>query len=228
MAGRVRGPAVRAENPVHGSDQQSCPACRPAVMITDHVPAVRLPPDHARGLMAAVLPARGDLEDRRDLDLAPPARRPATGAPVAPEAELGGPALLTTLLGVIPKAQRQGLRLLVTPDTIVRWHRDIVRRRWAARSVPGKSGRPATRRNIRAMVLRLARENPEWDTAVMPSAGLCRVAGLGSGFALFGWFRRAGALGIITVVPGTPAACRVPGIGPVLCAAGSCGRGLVL
>jgi hypothetical protein len=34
------------------------------------------------------------------------------------------------LLGVIPKARRQGLRLLVTPDTIVRWHRDIVRRRW--------------------------------------------------------------------------------------------------
>ena len=36
-------------------------------------------------------------------------------------------ALLATLLGVIPKARRQGLRLLVTPDTILRWHRDIVR-----------------------------------------------------------------------------------------------------
>jgi putative transposase len=42
------------------------------------------------------------------------------------------------------------------------WHRDIVRRRWAARSVRGKTGRPATRRNIRALVLRLARENPGW------------------------------------------------------------------
>src|ERR1035437_9590336 len=40
-------------------------------------------------------------------------------------------ALLAALLGVIPKARRRGLRLLVTPDTIVRWHRDIVRRRWA-------------------------------------------------------------------------------------------------
>ena len=39
-------------------------------------------------------------------------------------------ALLATLLGVIPKARRRGLRLLVTPDTILRWHRDIVRRRW--------------------------------------------------------------------------------------------------
>src|SRR5215471_20651349 len=71
-------------------------------------------------------------------------------------------ALIATLLGVIPKARRHGLRLLVTPDTIVRWHRDIIHRRWAARSIRGKAGRPATCRNIRALVLRLARENPGW------------------------------------------------------------------
>jgi putative transposase len=71
-------------------------------------------------------------------------------------------ALFATLFSVIPRARRRGLRLLVTPDTIVRWHRDIVRRRWAARSLSGKTGQPATRRNIQALVLRLARENPEW------------------------------------------------------------------
>ena len=71
-------------------------------------------------------------------------------------------ALLTVGLSAIPKARRQGLRLLVTPDTILRWHRDIARRRWAARSERGRTGRPATRRNIKALVLRLARENPEW------------------------------------------------------------------
>jgi putative transposase len=71
-------------------------------------------------------------------------------------------ALLTTLLSVIPKARRQGLRLLITPDTILRWHRDIVRRRQAARSACGRTGRSATRRNIRALVRRLARENPHW------------------------------------------------------------------
>ena len=71
-------------------------------------------------------------------------------------------ALIATLLIVIPKARRHGLRLLVTPDTIMRWHRGIIRRRWAARSIRGKTGRPATRRNIRALVLRLARENPGW------------------------------------------------------------------
>ena len=71
-------------------------------------------------------------------------------------------ALLAALLNVIPKAHRQALRLLVTPDTIVRWHRDLVRRRWGARSMRGRTGRPATRRSIRALVRRLARENPGW------------------------------------------------------------------
>src|SRR5450631_1409803 len=53
-------------------------------------------------------------------------------------------ALLATLLSVIPNARRHGLRLLVTPDTILRWHRDIVRRRQATRSRRGNNGRPAT------------------------------------------------------------------------------------
>jgi len=82
--------------------------------------------------------------------------------PRRPALDWADRALLAILLGVIPKVRRQGLRLLVTPDTIVRWHRDIVRRRWAARSIRGKTGRPATRRNTRALVLRLARENPGW------------------------------------------------------------------
>ena len=82
--------------------------------------------------------------------------------PCRPKLNWADRALLAVLLGVIPKARRHGLRLLVTPDTILRWHRDIVRRRWAAKSMRGKSGRPATRRNIKTLVLRLARENPEW------------------------------------------------------------------
>jgi putative transposase len=47
-------------------------------------------------------------------------------------------------------------------NTILRWHRDIIRRRQAARSMGGKTGRPATRQTIRALVLRLARDNPDW------------------------------------------------------------------
>jgi hypothetical protein len=65
-------------------------------------------------------------------------------------------ALLAALLGLIPRSRRQGLRLLVTPEPMLRWHRDIVRHRWAARSIRGKIGRPATRRNIKALIRRLA------------------------------------------------------------------------
>src|SRR5271166_2325024 len=82
--------------------------------------------------------------------------------PRRPRLDWADRALIASLLAVIPKARRHGLRLLVTPDTILRWHRDIVRRRWAAKSMRGKTGRPATRRNIRGLVLRLARENPGW------------------------------------------------------------------
>jgi hypothetical protein len=62
---------------------------------------------------------------------------------------------------------------------VLRWHRDIVRRRWAARSVRGKTGRPATRRNIRALVLRLARENPEWGYRRIHEQLACGVPELG-------------------------------------------------
>jgi len=81
--------------------------------------------------------------------------------PCRPRLNWTGRALLAALLAVIPRARRQGLRLLVTPDTVLRWHRDIVRR-WAARSAHARTGRPATRRNIQALVRRRARENPDW------------------------------------------------------------------
>jgi putative transposase len=82
--------------------------------------------------------------------------------PRRPKLKWADRALLATLLSLIPKPRHHEQHLLVTPDTILRWHRDIVRRRWTARSKRGKTGRPATRRNIRALVLRLARENRDW------------------------------------------------------------------
>jgi hypothetical protein len=42
--------------------------------------------------------------------------------PRRPNLDWADRALLATLLSVIPRARRHGLRLLVTPDTIVRWH----------------------------------------------------------------------------------------------------------
>src|SRR6267154_5711104 len=99
--------------------------------------------------------------------------------PRRPRLDWADRALLATLLAVIPKGRRHGLRLLVTPDTILRWHRDIVRRRWATSSMRGRTGRPATRRNIKALVVRLARENTEWGYRRIHG----ELAGLGAGVA---------------------------------------------
>jgi putative transposase len=71
-------------------------------------------------------------------------------------------AWLALLAGTLPIKRLAGMRLIVTPGTIMRWHRDIVRRRWARLSRRGRSGRPATSRNVRSVVLRLARENESW------------------------------------------------------------------
>ena len=143
-------------------------------MITDHVPAVRLPPDHAASRVAAVVGTREEAWKTAEIlvlhhQLAVLQRQ----QPRRPKLNWTDRALLTTLLSVIPKARRQGPRLLVTPDTILRWHRDIsVRRRWTARSVPGRRGRPChPPEMLQAPVLRLARENPEWGYRRTPQRG---------------------------------------------------------
>jgi putative transposase len=48
----------------------------------------------------------------------------------------------------------------VTPATLLRWHRDLIARRW---TYPHPSpGRPSVAGEVRALVLRLAAENPNW------------------------------------------------------------------
>lgn len=69
---------------------------------------------------------------------------------------------LALLARTLPADRLAAMRLIVTPATILRWHRDIVRRRWGRLSRRGRSGRPPTRRNVRSIVLRLARENESW------------------------------------------------------------------
>ena len=71
-------------------------------------------------------------------------------------------ALIVLLLDIIPKSRRAGLRLFVSPETVLRWRRDIVPRRWVRKSQHKHPGRPRTRRTIRALVLRMARENSGW------------------------------------------------------------------
>ena len=71
-------------------------------------------------------------------------------------------ALLVALLHGLPRDVFKRLHLVVSPDTVLRWHRDMLARRHARRSRPARPGRPRTVRSIRVLVLRLVRENPGW------------------------------------------------------------------
>ena len=50
---------------------------------------------------------------------------------------------------------------IVSPATLVRWHRELVRRKWTYRHRP-LQGRPPIDPETRALILRMARENPRW------------------------------------------------------------------
>jgi hypothetical protein len=71
-------------------------------------------------------------------------------------------AFLAALLHMLPRPTLRRLPLIVSPNTVLRWHRDLLRRRHARISRPQRPGRRPTAGSIRALVLRLARDNPGW------------------------------------------------------------------
>jgi putative transposase len=78
----------------------------------------------------------------------------------APKLSWADRAVLAALARLLPRSQLRQLRLIVSPRTLLRWHADLVRRRWTCpRREPG---RPRTASGIRAMVLEMARDNPGW------------------------------------------------------------------
>lgn len=74
-------------------------------------------------------------------------------------------AFLAALVRVLPRRRRPGL--IVTPQTLLRWHRELVRRKWTQPRC--SRGRPPVDDRVRQLVLRFARENPRW--------GYPRIAG---------------------------------------------------
>jgi putative transposase len=66
-------------------------------------------------------------------------------------------AIFAALIRRLPRALRS--HRLVTPNTILRWHRHLVRRRW---TYPSRPGRPPINDVLAALVVRMARENPRW------------------------------------------------------------------
>jgi hypothetical protein len=77
-----------------------------------------------------------------------------------PGPDWAGRAILAALARHLPAVPRA--RRLVTPGTLLAWHRRLITRKWTC---PSRPGRPRTSQDIRGLVVRLARENPARDTA---------------------------------------------------------------
>jgi putative transposase len=78
----------------------------------------------------------------------------------APRLSWADRAVLAALARVLPGSRLRQLLLIVSPRTLLRWHADLVRRRW---SFPRRGpGRPRTAAAVRALVLEMARDNPGW------------------------------------------------------------------
>jgi putative transposase len=70
-------------------------------------------------------------------------------------------AVLSALARLLPRPR--SATFLVTPATLLRWHRNLIARKWTY--LRRRRGRPPVQAEIRALVLRLAKEKPSWGHA---------------------------------------------------------------
>ncbi|HET7868881.1 MAG TPA: hypothetical protein VFM85_00990 [Actinomycetota bacterium] len=73
---------------------------------------------------------------------------------------------------VLPKERWSSF--VVTPTTLLRWHRELVRRKWTYKAK--RTGRPPIDPGVRELVIRMAKDNPRWG--YMRIQGECRKLGI--------------------------------------------------
>src|SRR6266511_2098627 len=83
--------------------------------------------------------------------------------------------VLAAASGMLPR-ERWSV-FLVSPQTLLRWQRELVRRKWTYRR--RRAGRPPPEPDVRELILRLARENPRWGCVRIQ--GELRKLGVGAG-----------------------------------------------
>ena len=74
-----------------------------------------------------------------------------------PKPDWADRAVIAALARLLPRSLR--LHRIVTPGTLLAWHRRIVKNKW---TYPGTTGRPPVPEEIRQLVRQLARQNPRW------------------------------------------------------------------
>ena len=63
---------------------------------------------------------------------------------------------------ILGRKMLEQMATIMTPDTILRWHRELVAANWNYSGRRKKIGRPPASAEVIELVLRMARENPGW------------------------------------------------------------------